>query len=134
MNLYRAADDPLSELSVSIKHDQLPPRLRASAFRRHVYALDSVNVVEGGERSSSHVLGDQRERPQDVLELTRPQLIRMRAEGLEPRVFLHLLHWPRLAHKRRAQRAERLEERMDLANDGNRQSGHQRRGDVRVHA
>jgi hypothetical protein len=33
MNLNGATDDLLCELRVSIKHDQLPPRLRASAFR-----------------------------------------------------------------------------------------------------
>jgi hypothetical protein len=31
MNLYPAANDPFGDLSVPIKHDEFPPRLRASA-------------------------------------------------------------------------------------------------------
>ena len=134
MNLDRAPDDFFREFSISIKHDRLPPRLRASAFRRHVYALDSVNVVERSQSRSAHSGWNERKRPQDVLELTRPQLIRMRAEGLHLRVLLHLLHWSRVAHERRAQSTELLKKRMPFDNDRNRQSGHQRRGHVGVHA
>jgi hypothetical protein len=45
MNLYAAPDDATGE-SVAFIHRFVPLCLCASVCRRHVYALESVNVVE----------------------------------------------------------------------------------------
>src|SRR5688572_1381007 len=96
MNLDRATNHLFREIGVSIKHDESPPRPRVSAIRGH------VKTVESSCRRVSNSVRNERKGSQDVLEFARPQLIRMRTEGLQLRVLLHFIDRLRPSRERSA--------------------------------
>jgi hypothetical protein len=110
MNLDRAAQDPIGNLCVPIKHDKLnlrasaPPRFVASAVTwdmcshvGHVQSrmtwevMKSAKVLESLKRRPTHTSRNQRKRPQDVFKLSGGEVISVRADGLQLGVLLHVL-------------------------------------------